>query len=93
MVNQKDFKLFMILNDENNELAEVVGGSWNDIMDGTTDDISYTEEELIKLDTKIDNISKMLRRNLGVTAEALSTVLSRATVNRWEVYQSIKGGK
>jgi len=35
---------------------------------------------------------KIMAKGLGIKVDALSEVLSSATVNRWEVYNIIKGG-
>ena len=92
-ITEDQFNNNMKLNDELNTLQEDLGGIMNSIMDGEEpQQFEYTPEEM---DVMIDGAvkaQKIIAQTLGVKLDALWEVLSSSTVNRWEVYQHIKGG-
>ncbi len=92
MVTQSEFNTNMKLNDKLNQVQEDLGGAINAIMDGENEQqFEHTPEEM---DIMIDEAFKsqqLIAKALGVKVEALDSVLSSSTVNRWEVYLHIKG--
>ena len=92
MVTQEEFNNNMKLNDKLNQVQEDLGGAINAIMDGEEpQQFEHTPEEM---DIMMDGAFKSqqtIAKTLGVKVDALDSVLSSSTVNRWEVYLHIKG--
>jgi len=91
-ITEEQFNNNMELNDKLNQLQEDLGGAMNSIMDGEEpQQFEHTPEEMdVMIDGAVD-AQKVMASSLGVKVEALWEVLSSSTVNRWEVYQVIKG--
>jgi len=91
-ITEKQFNRYMKLNDKLNQLHEDLGGTINAIMNGENEQqFEYTPEEMdVKLGKAFKTRQK-IAKTLGVKLEALYSVLSSSTVNRWEVYRVIKG--
>ena len=91
-ITEEQFNNNMELNDKLNTLQEDLGGAINAIMDGENEQqFEHTPEEMDIMIDRAFKSQQTIAKTLGVKVEALDSILSSSTVNRWEVYLHIKG--
>jgi len=91
-ITEEQFNSMMIENDKFNQLQEDLGGAINAIVDGEEpQQFEYTPEEMDIMMDDAFTAQLTMAKTLGVKVDALFEALSSSTVNRWEVYQVIKG--
>lgn len=94
LVTPKRFKEIMKLNDQYNESNEYYGGIINAIMDGEDpQQFEYTPEEIDLYTETLWKKQGELAAELGFKRQALQTIFSNSTVERWAVYKHLKGYK